>query len=55
MEPDDVLRQVMQSPHAVRELIEPSDVADNVSFLLTPAGRTFTGVALPMDMGWSAR
>jgi NAD(P)-dependent dehydrogenase (short-subunit alcohol dehydrogenase family) len=54
MDPDDVLREVILSPHAVKDLIEPSEVADAVSFLPTPAGRTFTGVALPMDMGWSA-
>lgn len=55
MDEDEVLRDVILAPHAVKELIEPSDVADTVAFLLTPAGRTFTGVALPMDQGWSAR
>lgn len=55
MEPHDVLRDVILAPHAVKELIEPAEVADTVVFLLTPAGRAFTGVALPMDMGWSAR
>lgn len=52
---DEVLRDVILAPHAVKELVEPSEVADTVAFLLTPAGRAFTGVALPMDMGWSAR
>jgi 3-hydroxybutyrate dehydrogenase len=52
---DEVLRDVILAPHAVKELIEPSEVADAVAFLLTPVGRAFTGVALPMDMGWSAR
>jgi 3-hydroxybutyrate dehydrogenase len=52
---DEVLREVILAPHAVKELIEPSDVADSVAFLLTTAGRAFTGVALPMDLGWSAR
>lgn len=51
----EVLEDVILAPHAVKELIEPSEVADTVAFLLTPAGRAFTGVALPMDMGWSAR
>ena len=52
---DDVLRDVILSPHAVKELIEPEDVADTVAFLLTRPGRTITGSPLVMDMGWSAR
>lgn len=55
MSEEEVLEEVILAPHAVKELIEPSEVADTVAFLLTPAGRAFTGVALPMDMGWSAR
>lgn len=51
----EVLEDVILAPHAVKELIEPSEVADTVAFLLTPAGRTLTGVALPMDLGWTAR
>ncbi len=55
MNEQEVLKDVILAPHAIKELIEPSEVADTVAFLLTPAGRAFTGVALPMDMGWSAR
>ena len=55
MSEDEVLSEVILAPHAVKELVEPEEVADTVGFLLTPAGRAFTGVALPMDMGWSAR
>ena len=50
-----VLEEVILAPHAIKEMIEPEEVAGLVSFLLTPAGRAFTGVALPMDMGWTAR
>jgi 3-hydroxybutyrate dehydrogenase len=52
---DDVLEQVILAPHAVKQLIEPSEVADVVAFLLTPAGRTFTGVPVTLDQGWTAR
>jgi 3-hydroxybutyrate dehydrogenase len=52
---DDVIEQVILQPHAVKELIEPSYVADVVAFLTTPAGRTFTGVPVTMDQGWTAR
>ncbi len=50
-----VLEEVILAPHAVKELIEPADVAEVVAFLASPAARAFTGVALPMDQGWSAR
>jgi len=52
---EEVLEQVILAPHAVKELIEPSEVAEVVAFLAGPAGRTFTGVAVTMDQGWSAR
>jgi 3-hydroxybutyrate dehydrogenase len=42
-------------PHAVKRLLEPSEVADLVAFLLGPTGRGITGVALPIDLGWTAR
>ena len=52
---DQVLEQVILAPHAVKELIEPSEVADVVAFLAGPSGRAFTGVPVTMDQGWSAR
>jgi 3-hydroxybutyrate dehydrogenase len=51
----DVLEQVILAPHAVKELIEPSEVAEVVAFLAGPGGRAFTGVPVIMDQGWSAR
>ena len=54
--PDDrVLEDVILAPHAVKRLIEPEEVAETVAFLLGPGGRAFTGVAVTMDLGWSAR
>ena len=50
-----VLDEVILAPHAVKALIEPSEVAEVVAFLSGPAGRAFTGVPLTMDLGWSAR
>jgi 3-hydroxybutyrate dehydrogenase len=52
---EQALEQVILAPHAVKELIEPSEVADVVAFLAGPAGRSFTGVPVTMDMGWTAR
>jgi 3-hydroxybutyrate dehydrogenase len=52
---DDVLEQVILAPHAIKELIEPAEVAEVVAFLASPAGRSFTGVPVTMDQGWTAR
>ncbi len=52
---DDVLEQVILAPHAVKQLIEPAEVAEVVAFLASPAGRSFTGVPVTMDQGWTAR
>lgn len=52
---DEVLEDVILAPHAVKELIEPSEVADVVAFLAGAGGRSFTGVPVTMDMGWTAR
>ena len=50
-----VLEEVILAPHAVKRLIEPEEVADVVLFLLGPSGRSFTGVPVTMDQGWTAR
>jgi 3-hydroxybutyrate dehydrogenase len=47
---DDIL-----APQAVKELLEPADVADLVAYLVGPGGRAFTGTAVTMDLGWTAR
>jgi 3-hydroxybutyrate dehydrogenase len=50
-----VLEQVILAQHAVKRLIEPSEVARLVSFLAGPGGAAFTGVPVTMDQGWTAR
>jgi 3-hydroxybutyrate dehydrogenase len=53
--PERVLAEVILERQAVKRLLEPEEVADVVAFLLGPSGRAFTGVAVPMDLGWTAR
>jgi 3-hydroxybutyrate dehydrogenase len=50
-----VLEEVILAPQAVKRLIEPEEVANVVSFLLGPGGDAFTGAAMTMDLGWTAR
>jgi 3-hydroxybutyrate dehydrogenase len=50
-----VLEEVILAPQAVKRLLEPAEVADTVAYLLGPGGRAFTGAAVTMDLGWSAR
>jgi 3-hydroxybutyrate dehydrogenase len=52
---EEALEQVILAPHAVKELIEPSEVAEVVAFLAGPTGRAFTGAPVIMDQGWTAR
>jgi 3-hydroxybutyrate dehydrogenase len=50
-----VLEEVILAPHAVKRLIEPSEVARLVGFLAGPGGAAFTGAPVTMDQGWTAR
>jgi 3-hydroxybutyrate dehydrogenase len=52
---EEALEQVILAPHAIKELIEPSEVAEVVAFLAGPTGRAFTGAPVTMDLGWTAR
>jgi 3-hydroxybutyrate dehydrogenase len=50
-----VLEEVILAPQAVKRLLEPDEVADTVAYLLGPGGRAFSGAAVTMDLGWTAR
>ncbi|MFQ5947572.1 MAG: SDR family NAD(P)-dependent oxidoreductase [Acidimicrobiia bacterium] len=52
---EEVMKQVIVAPQAIKRLLEPDEVAEITAFLLRPAGRTFTGVPITMDLGWTAR
>ena len=52
---DRVIEEVMLAPQAVKRLLEPDEVAATVAFLLGDGGRAFTGTAVEMALGWTAR
>lgn len=49
-----VLEEVILERQAVKRLLEPEEVAEVAAFLLGPAGRSFTGAPVIMDLGWTA-
>lgn len=51
---DEVLEKILLPTNAVKELIEPDQVADAVEFLCGPNAWTMTGSALTLDAGWLA-
>ncbi len=51
----DVVPRVMLVNNAIKQLIEPHEVADLVTWLTGPAARMATGSTFTMDGGWSAR
>lgn len=51
----DVLSDVILAPEAIKELIEPAEVAELVAFACGPHTRHLTGVSLTMDAGWTAQ
>jgi 3-hydroxybutyrate dehydrogenase len=55
MPESEVLDRVILAPQAIRRLLEPTEVAEMAVFLLGPYGASVTGVAVPMDQGWTAR
>jgi 3-hydroxybutyrate dehydrogenase len=55
MSEDRVLQEVILASQPVKRLIEPAEVAAVASFLIGPNGRSFTGVPVTMDQGWTAR
>jgi 3-hydroxybutyrate dehydrogenase len=50
-----VLEDIILAPHAIKRLIEPEEVAEVVCEVAGPRGDLFTGTALTMDLGWTAR
>lgn len=52
--PDRVVADIMLAPSAIKRLVEPSEVAEAVAYLCTPAASFITGSSLMIDGGWTA-
>jgi 3-hydroxybutyrate dehydrogenase len=50
-----VLEEVILAPHAIKRLVEPPEVAEEVVRLAGPAGELSTGSTVDLGLGWTAR
>jgi len=52
---EEVIAKVMLSEHAIKEFIPVETIAETIFFLAdSAAGATITGIAMPVDAGWTA-
>ena len=51
---DEVTRQVLLARQAIKEMVEPDDVAAMAAFVLGSEGRSLTGSPIVMGNGWLA-
>ena len=52
---EEVVSKVMLEPAAIKQLLEPEDVAALVSYVASRAAWGMTGAVLNLDLGWTAR
>ncbi len=51
---DEVVRNIMLAKASIKEMLAPETVAEVVKFLCSDAASSITGIALPIDGGWTA-
>lgn len=52
---EEVIAKVMLSEHAIKEFIPVETIAETIVYLAdSTAGATITGIAMPLDAGWTA-
>jgi 3-hydroxybutyrate dehydrogenase len=52
---EQVVREIMLAPAAIKRLLEPSEVAAYATFLCSDAAAGITGATQVIDCGWTAR
>lgn len=52
---EEVINEVFLAEHAIKDFISVDTIAESILFLAdNPAAATITGIALPLDAGWTA-
>lgn len=52
---EEVVTKIMTEPAAIKRLLDPAEVASLALYLCSDAAAGFTGAALDIDLGWTAR
>ena len=52
---EEVIKKVFLKNHAVKKFVKTEDIAALAEFLCSDAAATISGIALPIDAGWSAQ
>jgi 3-hydroxybutyrate dehydrogenase len=52
---DEVVEKIMLKASAIKKMIEPSEIAELVSFLCTDNAKSITGATWTIDGGWTAQ
>jgi 3-hydroxybutyrate dehydrogenase len=52
---DEVVQKIMTAPAAIHRLLDPEEVASLALYLCSETAAGFTGAALDIDLGWTAR
>ncbi len=55
MTEDEVVREVLLKAQPTRKFVTPEEVAAAAAFLCSDGARSITGIALPIDGGWTAQ
>ena len=51
----DVIKEIILATQPNKRFVEPEEIGDFAVFLASDSGKSFTGAALPIDGGWTAR
>ena len=55
MTEDQVVRDVILASQPIKRFVDVTAIGDIVAFLCSPGADAITGIALPVDGGWTAR
>ena len=52
---EDVIKNIMLAPMPKKAFIDPQEITDTISYLISPAAKNMTGQNIVLDGGWTAQ